>query len=452
MKPVPLVRWPYPALLTAAALFILAPAMHAAPKAKQPPRIPESALLDTVAGLSGKETPKVIAWRRDIHEHPELSNREERTAKMVADHLASLGIEVKTGVAHTGVVGLLKGGKPGKCVALRADMDALPVTEETGLPYASKVRAEYNGVEVGVMHACGHDVHTAVLMGVAEVLAGMRKDIPGVVKFIFQPAEEGAPSGEEGGAGLMIREGVLENPKPDAVFALHVFPDSDAGTLTYRPGGAMASADGLRIVVRGAQTHGAMPWGGVDPIVVSAQIVMGLQTIESRQVDVRKDPSIITIGIIRGGVRSNIIPDTVEMIGTIRALDERMRKDIHSRVKRTAEHIAQSAGATAEVTIGIGDPVTFNDPALAARMVPALEWAAGKENVLIAEPKTGAEDFSLFAEKVPSLYVNLGSRPQGSDPSKTPQNHSPLFTVDESAIPLGIRAMASLAVSFLAGK
>jgi amidohydrolase len=441
-------------VLLAAACILIACVSDApaAPREKQPIKTPGQALLAEIDRRAEQVNAKVIAWRRDIHEHPELSNREVRTAKLVADHLTALGIEVKTGVAHTGVVGVLRGGKPGPCVALRADMDALPVTEETGLPFASKARGEYNGQQVGVMHACGHDVHTAVLMGVAEVLAGMRKDIPGAVKFVFQPAEEGAPANEEGGAELMIKEGALENPKPEAIFALHVFPDSDAGTITYRPGGAMASADVLRIVVRGAQTHGAMPWGGIDPIVVSAQIIMGLQTIESRQVNVTENPSIVTIGIIRGGVRSNIIPDTVEMVGTIRALDEKMRKDIHSRVKRTAERIAESAGATAEVAIELGNPVTYNDPSLTARMVPTLDRVAGKENVFTTPPKTGAEDFSLFAEKVPGLYIFLGSRTPGADPATVAQNHSPRFMVDESCIPLGVRALAAIAVEYLAGK
>jgi amidohydrolase len=415
-------------------------------------KTPDQALLAEIDRRTAAVNDKVVAWRRDIHEHPELSNREVRTGKLVADHLTALGIEVRTGVAHTGVVGVLRGGKPGPCVALRADMDALPVTEETGLPFASKASGEYNGQQVGVMHACGHDVHTAMLMGVAEVLAGMRKDISGAVKFIFQPSEEGAPAGEEGGAELMIKEGALENPKPDAIFALHVFPDSDAGTLTYRPGGAMASADGLRIVVRGAQTHGAMPWGGIDPIVVSAQIIMGLQTIESRQVNVTENPSIVTIGIIRGGVRSNIIPDTVEMIGTIRALDEGMRKDIHTRIKRTAERIAESAGATAEVAITLGDPVTYNDPALTARMLPALERIAGKDKVFVIPPKTGAEDFSLFAEKVPGLFIFLGCRTPGADPATVAELHSPRLMVDESCIPLGVRVLAHMAVEYLAGK
>ena len=433
-----------------AAAFILLPS--SAPEASAREKAAKPAV-NTLAAEIDRGTDqivsKAVSWRRDIHEHPELSNREVRTGKLVADHLTALGLEVKTGVAHTGVIGILKGGKPGPCVAIRADMDALPVIEETGLPFASKVKAEYNGQQVGVMHACGHDVHTSVLMGVAEVLAGIRKDIPGTVKFIFQPAEEGTPSGEDGGAGLMISEGALENPKPDAIFALHVFSESDAGTITYHPGGAMASADGLHITVKGAQTHGAMPWGGVDPVVVSAQIILGLQTIESRQVNVTRAPSIVTIAMIHGGVRSNIIPDKVEMTGTIRTLDNDMRKDIHARVKRTAEQIAASAGAVAEVSIGLGDPVTYNDPALAAQMVPTLERVAGKENILVSPPKTGAEDFSLFAEKVPGLYINLGSRPKGTDPAKVAQNHSPFFSPDESAIPLGIKALANLAVDYL---
>jgi amidohydrolase len=372
-----------------------------------------------------------------------------RTGKLVADHLAALGMEVKTGVAHTGVIGVLKGGKPGPCVALRADMDALPVVEETGLPFASKVRGEYNGQSVGVMHACGHDVHTSVLMGVAEVLAGMRGELPGTVKFIFQPAEEGNPEGEEGGAELMIREGVLENPRPEAIFALHVFPDTEAGTIAYRPGGTMAAVDELRVTVHGTQTHGAAPWGGVDPVVVSSQIVLGLQTIVSRQIDITRAPAVVTIGIIRGGVRFNIIPDTVEMVGTIRTLDPAMRKDIHVRIKRTIEQIAASAGATADVTINIGDPVTYNDPDLTARMLPTLERVTGKDGVILIPPKTGGEDFALFAEKVPGFYINLGCRAKETDSATVARNHSPRFMVDENCIPLGIRAMANLAVDYL---
>ena len=391
---------------------------------------------------------KVVAWRRDIHAHPELSNREVRTAQLVAEHLRALGLEVRTGVAHTGVVGVLRGGRPGPVVALRADMDALPVTEEVNLPFASKVRATYNGQDVGVMHACGHDTHVAMLMGVAEVLAGMRRDLPGTVKFIFQPAEEGAPPGEGGGAEMMIAEGALDDPKPGAIFGLHVFPYA-AGQIRYRAGGLMASSDVLRIVVRGRQTHGAQPWSGVDPIVVASQIVLGLQTIVSRQVDIAAAPAIVTIGAITGGVRYNIIPDSVVMIGTIRAFDPAMRRDIHARVRRTAEGIAQSAGATALVTIDSGAPVTYNDPALTERMTPTLRRVAGAGEVGTSEPKTTAEDFSRYQEKIPGLFFFLGITPPGTDPRTAAPNHSPHFFVDEAALPVGVRALAHLAVDYL---
>src|SRR3954469_736461 len=349
---------------------------------------------------------KVIAWRRDIHEHPELSNRETRTADLVAQHLRSLGIEVRTGVAHTGVVGVLRGGKPGPVVALRADMDALPVAEEVDVPFASKVRTTYNGQEVGVMHACGHDTHTAMLMGVAEVLAGMRSELPGTVKFIFQPAEEGAPAGERGGAQLMIEEGALDDPKPSAIFGLHVFP-YPTGEIRYRAGGIMAGADVLRIVVRGRQTHGALPWKGIDPIVVASQIVLGLQTITSRQVDLTNAPAVVTIGAINGGLRYNIIPDSVVMVGTIRTFDDRMREDIHQRVRRTAELIAESAGASAQVTIDTTGLVTYNDPALTEQIVPTLSQVAGKDHVGLATPTTTAEDFSRYQQHIPGVFFFL---------------------------------------------
>jgi len=391
---------------------------------------------------------KVVAWRRDIHAHPELSNRETRTAELVAQHLRSLGLEVRTGVAHTGVVGVLRGGRPGPVVALRADMDALPVTEEVDVPFASKVRATYNGQEVGVMHACGHDAHVAMLMGAAEVLAGMRRDLPGTVTFIFQPAEEGAPAGERGGAELMIEEGALDNPKPSAIFGLHVFP-YPAGEIRYRPGGIMASSDALRIVVRGRQTHGAQPWAGIDPIVVAAQIVVGLQTITSRQVDITTAPAIVTIGAINGGVRYNIIPDSVVMVGTVRAFDTAVRRDIHERVRRTAESIAQSAGATARVTIDSGPPVTYNDPALTERMLPTLRQVAGSGNVRLATPVTTAEDFSRYQERIPGLFFFLGITPPGADPRTVAANHSPRFFVDEAALPVGVRALAHVAVDYL---
>ena len=391
---------------------------------------------------------KVVSWRRDIHEHPELSNRETRTANLVATHLRSLGLEVRSGVAHTGVVGVLRGGKPGPVVALRADMDALPVTEEIDVPFASKMRTTYNGQEVGVMHACGHDAHTAMLMGVAEVLAGMRAQLPGTVKFIFQPAEEGAPAGERGGAQMMIEEGALDDPKPAAIFGLHVFP-YPAGEIRYRSGGIMAGADAFRIVVRGRQTHGALPWAGIDPIVVASQIVLGLQTIASRQVDLTAAPAVVTVGAINGGVRFNIIPDSVVMLGTIRTFDPAMRNDIHQRVRRTAESIAQSAGATAQVVIDSNTAVTYNDPALTERIVPTLRAVAGANHLVVATPSTTAEDFSRYQQRIPGVFFFLGITPPGTDPSKVAPNHSPRFFVDEAALPTGVRALAHLAVDFL---
>src|SRR2546422_8713909 len=394
---------------------------------------------------------KVVAWRRDIHAHPELSNRETRTADLVAQHLRSLGIEVRTGVARTGVGGVLRGGKPGPVVALRADMDALPVTEEVDVLFASKVRATYNGQEVGVMHACGHDTHTAMLMGVAEVLAGMRSELPGTVKFIFQPAEEGAPAGERGGAEVMIEEGALDDPKPSAIFGLHVFP-YPAGEIRYRPGGAMASADAFRSVVRGRQTHGALPWAGIDPHVVESQIVLGLPTITSRQVDLTVAPAIVTVGAINGGVRYNIIPDSVVMIGTIRTFDTAVRNDIHQRVRRTAESIAQSAGATALVVIDTTTAVTYNDPALTEKILPTLRQVAGPSHVALGPPITAAEDFSRYQQRIPGVFFFLGITPPGTDPAKAAPNHSPRFYVDEAALPVGVRAMAHLAVEYLSGR
>lgn len=391
---------------------------------------------------------KVVAWRRDLHEHPELSNREFRTSKLVAEHLSSLGIEVRTGVAHTGVVGVLRGGKPGPVVALRADMDALPVAEEVNLPFASKVRTQYNGQEVGVMHACGHDNHVSILMGVAEVLAGMKEKIPGTVKFIFQPAEEGSPQGEEGGAGLMIKEGTLENPKVDAIFGLHVFP-FPVGRVVYRPGAIMASSDTFRIVVHGRQTHGALPWLGVDPIVVASQIVLGLQTITSRQIDLTAAPAVITVGRLQGGVRFNIVPDSALLEGSIRAFDPKMQDEIHRRIHRTAEMIAQSAGASAEVTIDRGNPVTYNDPALTERMSATLKRVAGTDAVSVGPPTTTSEDFSLFEQKVPGFFFFLGVTPKDADPANVASNHSPRFFADEAALPTGVRLLANLAVDYL---
>ncbi len=407
----------------------------------------DAALAERIDRYADEVEEQVIAWRRDIHQHPELGNREFRTAALVAEHLRSLGLEVATEVAHTGVVGVLRGGRPGSVVALRADMDGLPVTEMVDLPFASKVRTEYNGQEVGVMHACGHDNHVAILMGVASVLSSVRDELPGTVKFIFQPAEEGPPAGEEGGAALMLNEGVFQDPAPQAVFGLHVFP-APVGTIMYRKGGFLASADGLRIVVRGKQTHAAMPWAGVDPIVVASQIVLGLQTVVSRQVDLTDSPAIVTIGSIRGGVRGNIIPDSVVLVGTIRTLSPQTRDLVHERVRRTAEEIAAAGGAVADVQIGIGVPVTVNDPALTERMLPTLRRVAGAERTIDAPPITGAEDFSFYAEEVPGLFIGLGVAPP-EDPSKAQPNHSPLFYADERALKLGVRAMSSLAVDFL---
>ena len=391
--------------------------------------------------------PKVVAWRRDIHQHPELSNREVRTAKIVADHLRALGLDVRTGVARTGVVGVLRGGRPGRVVALRADMDALPVTEMLDLPFKSVEKSTYNGQDVGVMHACGHDAHVAMLMGAAEILTGMKAQLPGTVKFIFQPAEEGAPPGETGGAGDMIAQGVLDAPKVDAIFGLHVMP-LEQGSLWYRPGGFMAASDRLVITVHGRQTHGAVPWGGVDPITVSAQIVNALQTVVSRQVDLTAAPAVITIGRINGGIRFNIIPDTVTLEGTIRTLDPKMQKDIHARITRTAQLIAQSAGAEAQVEIEIGSPVTFNDPALTDQMTPTLRRVAG-ERLYEARPRTVAEDFSKFQEKVPGMFFYLGVNAKNADPSKVAENHSPYFFVDEAALPVGISALVNLAIDYL---
>jgi len=412
--------------------------------------VPLSALHQEIDDRTAEITDQVVSWRRDLHEHPELGNREFRTSELIADHLRSLGMEVRTGVAHTGVVGVLRGGLPGPVVALRADMDALPVTEMVDLPFASRVRTEYNGQEVGVMHACGHDNHMAILMGTAEVLAGMRERLPGTVKFIFQPAEEGAPAGEQGGADLMIQEGALENPRPDAIFGLHVMP-SPTGFIGYRAGGAMASVQTLYITVKGRQTHGAMPWGGVDPIVTSAQIIMGLQTVVSRQADITKAPAVVTIGQIDGGVRSNIIPDSVVMVGTVRTLDPEMREKVQDGIRRTAEGIASSAGATADVRLTSPLPVTYNDPELTHRMVGTLERVAGPGMASEVPPITGSEDFSYYEQEVPGLFFFLGVIPDSIPLEKAASNHSPYFFADESALPIGVRALANLAVDFLAG-
>lgn len=393
---------------------------------------------------------QVIGWRRDFHQHPELSNREVRTAAIVADHLRALGFAVQTGIAHTGVVGLLDSGNPGPVIALRADMDALPVPEQVDLPFASKARTTFNGQDVGVMHACGHDCHVAMLMGVAQMLAGLKTQLQGRIKFIFQPAEEGPPAGEEGGAALMIRQGVLDNPKPDVIFGLHVFAGIESGRIAYRPGPAMASSDRIRITVNGRQTHGALPWRGVDPIVISSQIVLGLQTIVSRQVDVTLEPAVVSIGAIKGGVRDNIIPDTVEMLGTVRTFNEEMRADIHDRIRNTVDLIARSGGATAQVSFDNAYPVTVNDVPLTARMVPTLERVAGKDKVFVGQKITGCEDFSYYQQKVPGFFYFIGITPHGVDRKQSAPNHSPRFFVDESALLLGVRSLAHLTLDYMA--
>ncbi len=393
---------------------------------------------------------QVIGWRRDLHQHPELSNREVRTAGVVAEHLRALGLVVQTGIAHTGVVGLLDSGKPGPVIALRADMDALPVAEQVDLPFASKARTTFNGQDVGVMHACGHDCHVAILMGVAQMLAGVKSQLQGSIKFIFQPAEEGPPAGEEGGAALMIRQGVLDNPKPDVIFGLHVFAGIESGSIAYRPGPAMASSDRIRVTVNGRQTHGALPWRGVDPIVISSQIVLGLQTIVSRQVDVTLEPAVVSIGAIKGGVRDNIIPDTVEMLGTVRTFNEEMRADIHDRIRNTVELIARSGGATAQVSFDNPYPVTVNDVPLTARMLPTLERVAGKDKVFVGQKITGCEDFSYYQQKVPGFFYFIGITPHGVDRKQSAPNHSPRFFVDESGLLLGMRSLAHLTLDYMA--
>ena len=392
---------------------------------------------------------KVVAWRRDFHQNPELGNREVRTSKIVAEHLQKLGLEVKTGVAHTGVVGVLRGGRPGPVVALRADMDALPVTEEVDLPFKSTVKTQYNGQEVGVMHACGHDNHVAILMGVAEMLTAMKAEIPGTVKFIFQPAEEGPPLGEKGGAPLMLEEGAFTNPKVDAVFGLHVFP-MEVGHVEYRSGGLMASSDNFYITVKGRQTHGALPWNGIDPIVTASQIVLGIQTLTSRQTDLTLTPAVVTVGMMRGGIRTNIVPDSVEMAGTIRAFDEGVRGQLHDRLTKMAESIAAANGATASVRIQKMTPVTYNDPALTGRMIPTLERVLGKEKVTVGRATTTAEDFSFFQQAAPGMFFFIGGTPK-ENVGKAAPNHSPKFFVDEAMLVPGMRAMANLAVDFLSG-
>jgi amidohydrolase len=397
--------------------------------------------------------PRVVAWRRDFHAHPELGNREARTAKIVADHLRALGFdEVREKVAHTGVVGVLKGGLDGPVVALRADMDALPVTEEVDVPFKSTVRTDWNGQSCGVMHACGHDAHTAILMGVAEALAGIRERIPGTVKFIFQPAEETPPIGENGGAKMMIEEGCLDAPRVGAIFGLHITSIQPTGMIGYRSGPLMASADDFRIFVRGTQTHAAMPWRGVDPIVVSSQIVLGLQTIVSRRMNITKEPSVVTVGVFQGGVRHNIIPDEVKLEGTIRSFDEAQRDEIHEHVKRISEMIAASGGAKATVHIHRWYDVTVNHPALTEWSAPTLARIAGEANVGVIDKICGAEDFSFFQKEVPGFFYFMGCTPPDRDAGTAAPNHSPRFYVDEDCLPLGVRTLCALALDWLSAQ
>jgi amidohydrolase len=407
-----------------------------------------------VEAAASKVGDKVIAWRRDVHQHPELGNREFRTSELVAAHLKKLGLEVKTKIAHTGVSAVLRGGRPGPTIALRADMDALPVTEQVDLPFKSTVKAEYLGKSVGVMHACGHDAHVAILMGVAEALVSMRKDLPGTVLIFFQPAEEGAPEGESGGASLMLQEGLFSEVKPDAVFGLHVAAAIPSGVIGYRSGPFMAASDVFRIDVKGRQAHGSKPWAGVDPIVAASQIVIGLQGIVSRQIDITVLPAVVTVGKFDSGVRSNIIPDSAELRGTIRTFDPKVREDIIERMKRTAENIAASSGATATLTMGPDpNPVVNNNAKLTARMLPSLRKAAGGANKVLEIPlQTGAEDFAFYAQQAPGLFFFVGITPDGPDVAKAATNHSPLFYIDEPAIAVGTRALLTLAVDYLQGQ
>jgi amidohydrolase len=408
---------------------------------------------DAVAKKADALLSKTITWRRDFHEHPELGNHEVRTAGIIAKHLQSLGIEVQTGVATTGVVGILKGGKPGPVVALRADMDALPVTERTAVPFASKVKTMYNGQEVGVMHACGHDSHMAILMTVAEILSSMKSELHGTVKFIFQPAEEGLPAGEKGGAEEMVKQGVMENPHVDAVFGLHIQSYQPTGTISYRPGPDMAAVNPMKIVVKGRSAHGAYPWSSVDPIVVSAQIINSLQTIVSRNLQVTRNGAVVTIGAINGGNRSNIIPEAVTMLGTVRTLNDDDEKMIIERVKTIVTKTAEAAGATAEVTIPYEHhyPITYNDPALVAQMLPTLQATAGADNVILRNAETGAEDFSFYEQKAPGIFIHLGGLPKGGDPVTAPAHHTPDFFIDESGFSLGVKALCNLTLDYMAG-
>ena len=406
-------------------------------------------LKEKAAVAADKIEPRCIAWRRDFHQNPELGNNEFRTSKIIAEHLKRLGLEVKEGVAKTGVVGILKGAKPGPCIALRADIDGLPITERADIPFASKQKTTYSGQQVGVMHACGHDTHTAMLMSVAEILSGMKNEIKGTIKFIFQPAEEGPPEGEEGGAELMVKEGVMENPKVDVIFGLHIESDIEVGRIEYKPGAFMAAADWFSIKVKGKGSHGSQPWKGIDPIQVAAQIIDGLQNIVSRQMELTKAPVVITVGKIHGGVRQNIIPEDCQLDGTIRTLDSAMQKEVHQRIRWTAAKIAEASGATAEVSFSGKTLVTYNNPELVKKMIPSLESAAGTGNVKERNWVTGAEDFSYYGTKAPAFFFYLGGMPKGKDPKTAPPHHTADFYVDESGMKTGIKAFCDLVFDYM---
>ncbi|GAA6170796.1 M20 family metallopeptidase [Colwellia sp. KU-HH00111] len=411
----------------------------------------EQSSIDNVAVLASKIEADVIKWRRHFHQNPELSNREFETANTIAKYLKSLGLEVQTGVAKTGVVALLDSGKPGPVVALRADIDGLPVTETVNLPFASKVRSQYNGQDVGVMHACGHDTHIAMLMGAAKLLTSMKDKLHGKVKFIFQPAEEGAPEGEVGGAEVMVKEGVLTKPNVDVIFGLHISSGKEVGTVHYRAGGIMAAVDPFKVVVEGKQSHGAYPWNSVDPIVTSAQIIMGLQTIVSREVELIDSAAVVTVGMINGGTRSNIIPNKVEMVGTIRTLNPEIRQHIHNAVHNKAKSIAKSMNAQATITLPLdySYPITYNDEALMAEMLPVLQATAGVAKTQVTNPVTGAEDFSFFQEQVPGLYLFVGGRSKDTPANQAPDHHTPEFEIDESGMKLGVELLTNLTLDYM---
>jgi amidohydrolase len=414
--------------------------------------LPAGAVVDRskVDELSASIEPKVIAWRRDLHEHPELSNRESRTAKLVAEQLGRLGLQVQTGVAHTGVVGFLKGGRPGPTVALRADMDALPVTEKTDVPFKSHATASYRGETVGVMHACGHDSHTAMLMGIAQIFAGVRATLPGNILFIFQPAEEGAPAGEEGGAQLMLQEGLFDKYHPDVIFGMHVWAGYRVGEIAYRAGPVMAAVDSFTVVVKGRQAHGSRPWQSVDPIVTAAQIIGALQTVVSRDIDITQNPAVVTVGAIKGGIRYNIIPDHVEMLGTLRTFTPEQRSAILGHMKRIIENTAAANGATAQLTVEPGsDPVLFNDPELTKQILPTLQRVVGAEHVKETNVITASEDYSFFAQKIPSVFFFVGITPPDQDPLQAPSNHSDFFYLDERGIPVAMHAMTQVVLDYL---